>query len=96
VKRRGKPSKALLAVLDGTWRLTPEQQYAHDAHRLLTALADALNACEAAGYPLKLAHGCVLTGVGYILPVFDQPGERYTVRTMALTEFPAGGHEDED
>ena len=68
-----------------------------DPARLLAAVADALNACEAAQVPVKLAHGAVLTPVGYVLPVFPDAGERFAVRTMALTEFPVtpdSGDED--
>lgn len=83
--------------MSGEWRDTPEAAEARDAHRLLSCLAAALNAAEAAGYPVKLAHGAVLTPVGYVLPVFPDAGERFAVRTMALTEFPVaadGGDED--
>ena len=47
---------------------------------------------------MKLAHGAVLTNVGYVLPVYPEAGERFAVRTMALTEFSAqaGSDEDED
>ena len=45
---------------------------------------------------MKLAHGAVLTPVGYVLPVFPDPGERYAVRTMALTEFPVTADESDD
>ena len=65
---------------------------------LLSAVADALNACERARITVKLAHGCVLSAAGYVLPVFPDAGERYAVRTMALTEFssaPSGGEEDD-
>ena len=90
-RRRKDPSdKALKAVMSGEWRDTPEAAAQADAHRLLSSLAAALNAAEAAGYPVKLAHGAVLTPVGYILPVYPDAGERFAVRTMALTEFPAG------
>jgi hypothetical protein len=87
--RRGKtPDKTVKAVMSGEWRDTPQEAEARDAHRLLTAAADALNALEAAGYPVKLAHGTVLTPVGYVLPAFTDPGARYAARTMAFTEFP--------
>jgi hypothetical protein len=66
-----------------------------DAHVLLSAVADALNACERAGFTVKLAKA-VMTPVGYVIPVFDEPGERYAVRTMALTEFPVPAGEDGD
>lgn len=70
-----------------------------DVQVLLSAVADALNAVErfgGFGMTVKLAHGAVLTPVGYVLPVYPDAGERFAVRTMALTEFPvqAGGDED--
>ena len=95
--RKDRTDRAVKAVLSGTWRDTPQQQKARDAERLLSSLADALNACEASGYTVKLAHGAVLTDVGYVLPVFPDAGERWAVRTMALTEFPVlpdSGDED--
>ena len=67
-----------------------------DLHVLLSAVADALNAIErfgGIGITVKLAHGAVLTPVGYVLPVVPDPGERYAVRTMALTEFPVAGED---
>jgi hypothetical protein len=68
-----------------------------DVHVLLSAVADALNACERARIPVKLAHGCVLSPAGYVMPVFPDAGERFAVRTMALTEFgPAASGSDED
>ena len=91
-----KPDKAVKAVLSGTWRIPPAEQDARDAQKLLASLADALNACDRAGFTVKLAHGAVITRAGYVLPVFPEAGERYAVRTMALTEFPVAGSEDED
>ena len=68
-----------------------------DLRVLLSAVADALNACERNRITVKLAHGAVLSNVGYILPVFPDAGERYAVRTMALTEFSVqDGSEDDD
>ena len=63
---------------------------------LLTAVADALNACERARITVKLAHGAVLTPAGYVLPVYPDAGERYVVRTMALTEFSAQAPGDDE
>ena len=63
---------------------------------LLTAVADALNACERARITVKLAHGAVLTRAGYVLPVYPDAGERYVVRTMALTEFSAQAPGDDE
>lgn len=93
---RKRKDPAVEAVLSGTWRATPEAAEAHDAHRLLSSVAAALNAAEAAGYPVKLAHGAVLTSVGYVLPVFPEAGERFAVRTMALTEFPVAADSGEE
>ena len=96
-KRKDKTDPAVKAVLSGEWRATPEESERRDVQRLLTCLADALNACEAAGHSVRLAHGAVLTPVGYVLPVYPDAGERFAVRTMALTEFPVpadSGDED--
>ena len=89
------PDKAVKAVMSGTWRTPPAEQDAQDVQKLLAAVADALNACDRAGFTVKLAHGAALTRAGYVIPIFTEPGERYAVRTMALTEFPVAG-EDED
>jgi hypothetical protein len=67
-----------------------------DLHVLLAAVADALNACERARVPVKLAHGCVLSPAGYVMPIFPNAGERFAVRTMALTEFPPAGSDEDD
>lgn len=70
-----------------------------DVQVLLRAVADALNAVErfgGIGMTVKLAHGAVLTPVGYVLPVFPDAGERFAVRTMALTEFPVAASFSED
>ena len=67
-----------------------------DVRALLSAVADALNACERSWITVKLAHGAVLTPAGYVLPVYPDAGERYAVRTMALTEFSAQADADED
>lgn len=60
------------------------------ARRLLEGIADALNACERAGIKVKLAHGAVITAMGYVLPLADEP-PRFKARTRLLTEF--SGHE---
>lgn len=95
-KRKDTTNKTVKAVLDGSWRTTPEDWDAHDAEALLSALAAALNACDRAGFAVKLAHGAVITDVGYILPVYPDAGERYAVRTMALTEFSAQASGDDE
>lgn len=65
-----------------------------DAERLLGALADALNACEAAGIEVKPKHGAVITRYGYVLPVGDG---QWGARTLAYSPFgvpgPDGGDE---
>jgi hypothetical protein len=38
------------------------------AQRLLSELADAMNALGSAGYPVRLKHGAVYTDLGYVLP----------------------------
>jgi hypothetical protein len=63
-----------------------------DAEALLGAVAGALTACEAAGIAVKLKHGIVLTRHGYVLPV----GESWVARTLAWTEFPPMGDDDDD
>lgn len=103
-KPRKDPSgKAVKAVTDyGTpaGQLDTSVITEADIQVLLSAVADALNAVErfgGFGMRVKLAHGAVLTPVGYVLPVYPDAGERYAVRTMALTEFPAGqDSSDED
>jgi hypothetical protein len=54
------------------------------AARLLEAVAAALTACAAAGLPVKLRHGAVLTAAGYVL---EADGGRWVARTLAWTEF---------
>ena len=50
--------------------------------RLLTAIADAMNAAEQAGLPITNLHaGIVWTDAGYVLPFGDdRPGRRWMVR----------------
>ena len=49
---------------------------------LLGQVADALNACERAGLVIRLAHGTVVTGHGYVLAVGDpRLGARWQART---------------
>ena len=64
-----------------------------DAEGLLGAVADALNACQAAGIDVKLKHGAVMTQLGYVLPI----GNGWAARTRAYTEFtpPPGDDDDE-
>jgi hypothetical protein len=89
------PTRRALNRLLRTRPPEPPEPEPPDAHVLLSAVAAALNACEAAGFPVILAKA-VMTPVGYVIPVFDEPGGRYAVRTMALTEFPPIGGEEDD
>jgi hypothetical protein len=93
--RRKHKDPATEAVLSGTWRYTPEQAEANDASRLLSLVASALTACEAAGIAVKLKHGAVMTRVGYVLPLGD--GE-WAARTLNWTPFgvQAGSDDDDD
>ncbi len=63
-----------------------------DAGSLLAAVADALNACEAAGLKPKLRHGIVFSRAGYVLPVSDH---QWGARTLRYTEFSDGGEEED-
>lgn len=53
-----------------------------EAARLLTAIADAMNAAEQAGLPVTNLHaGIIWTDAGYVLPFGDdRPGCRWMVR----------------
>ena len=92
--------EAFLAYGEPAGELDPSVITETEVQVLLSAVADALNAVErfgGIGMAVKLAHGAVLTPVGYVLPVYPDAGERFAVRTMALTEFSAqAGSEDED
>jgi len=62
-----------------------------DPHRLLSSVADALNACERAGIIVDLDHGALESRAGYVLPVGDpRLGSRWAVRMRA----PSGGDEE--
>ena len=63
------------------------------ARRLLTAVADALNACEQAGISVKLRHGIVDTCAGYVMPL---AGDRWATRTRRYTEFTPADDGDDD
>ena len=73
--------------------ITPEPAPVPDAEVLLTAVAEALTACDAAGYAVKLKHGAVMTRVGYVLPLGD--GE-WCARTLNWSPFSAQASGDED
>jgi len=64
-----------------------------DAGRLLTVIAEALTACEAAGITVKLKHGAVMTPLGYVLPLGDG---KWGARTLTWTPFSGqpGGDDD--
>ena len=64
-----------------------------DAEVLLTAVAAALTACDAAGYTVKLKHVAVMTPVGYVLPLGD--GE-WCARTLNWSPFSPPPGDDED
>lgn len=63
--------------------------------RLLGNLAAALNACDKAGLDVKLRHGIVMTGRGYVLQVKNG---RWAARTLDYQAFPPspwrGGEDD--
>ena len=62
--------------------------------RLLKALAAALNACDKAGLDVKLRHGIVMTGRGYVLQVKNG---RWAARTLDYHPFgPSPWRSDED
>jgi len=62
-------------------------QSAPGAPELLSAAADALNALDAAGIPVTLAHGAVITDVGYVFALGGEPGP-WRVRSRMLAPFP--------
>lgn len=92
----GKAVKAFTACGEPAGVLDTSVITETDVQALLSAVADALNACERARITVKLAHGAVLTKLGYVLAIYPDAGERYAVRTMALTEFPVQPGDDED
>jgi len=61
--------------------------------RLLQSVAGALNACEAAGIIVQLAHGAVITDEGYVFAV-GAAGGRWAARSRTLTGFPAADGDD--
>jgi hypothetical protein len=77
-KRRKKAAKH--AVLCASCR-----QPLDDPWSLLAAIAAAFNACADAGVWLKLRHGVVMTGRGYVLPL---AGGRWGAGTQDFTTFP--------
>ena len=69
-----------------------------DTTRLLTAVADALNALENAGITVDLAGGAVMTERGYVMAVGDRRlGHKWQARTRLWTPLaPEGDGSDED
>jgi hypothetical protein len=50
----------------------PKRKRPPDPSALLASLASALNRCDRAGLDVKLKHGIVITGAGFVLPVKDK------------------------
>ena len=71
---------------------------ATDAARLLSAVADALNALENAGITVDLAGGAVMTGRGYVMALGDDRlGNRWQARSRLWTPLsPADDGSDDD
>ena len=65
---------------------------AREFPRLLTALAEALNACDDAGLRVRFRHGAVLTQGGFVLPTEGGP---WVARSSVYTEFDVDLDEDE-
>lgn len=67
-----------------------KQRRRRRAATLLQAVADALNACQGAGIPVRLRHGSVFTDVGYVL----DGGDAWVARTLAYAPFDVGDDGD--
>ena len=62
---------------------------ATDATRLLSSVANALNALENAGITVNLAGGAVMTERGYVMAVGDtRLGHKWQARTRLWTPLP--------
>ena len=72
--------------------LEPEA-FPPDAETLLASVAAALNACDAAGFTVRLKHGAVMTRVGYVLPLGDG---KWCARTLNWSPFSAQSGDEED
>ena len=72
--------------------LEPEA-FPPDAETLLASVAAALNACDAAGFTVRLKHGAVMTRVGYVLPLGDG---KWCARTLNWSPFSAPLADDLD
>jgi hypothetical protein len=69
--------------------------YPATAEARLTALAEAMNACQDAGLRVRLQHGIVKTREGYVVQLMIN--DRWVARTMTYTEFsPALVGDDDD
>jgi hypothetical protein len=69
------------------------RQPADEPWSLLAAIAASLNACADAGVFVKLRHGAVMTGRGYVLPLSDG---RWGARTVDYTTYPEAAAEAEE
>ena len=90
------PKPAHIPLLDVPFgqNVSPQPAPPPDAAALLSLVASALSACEAAGITVKLKHGAVITPLGYVLPLGDG---KWAARTLTWTEFSVqAGSEDED
>ena len=68
-----------------------------DAGRLLSSLADALNALENAGITVDLAGGAVMTPRGYVMAVGDDRlGSKWQARTRLWTPLSPPDENDDD
>jgi hypothetical protein len=90
-RRKRKPSgkravKAVISALPAAAR-APQPEMQRKAAALLSDVADALNACEAAGVMVRLRYDSVLSSWGYVLPLWERP-PRYAARSRLLAEFP--------
>ena len=89
------PSPAHIPLLDVPFgqNITQGPRPGPDAEELLTAVARALNACDAAGYEVRLKHGAVMTRVGYVLPLGDG---KWCARTLNWSPFSGQAGDEED
>ena len=75
----------------------PPVRSVHDPARLLTVVADALNALENAGITVDLAGGAVMTERGYVMAVGDDRlGSRWQARTRLWTPLSPSDSNDDD
>ncbi len=75
-------------------KVPPEPEgFPPDAETLLASVAAALNACDAAGFTVKLKHGAVMTRVGYVLPLGDG---KWAARTLNWSPFSAQALADDE